>query len=267
LITTRGEAVPALFSKQVADGPGRPVVLSHALGLDHTMWASTVRAWEEQRPVLVYDHRGHGRSAAPAGPYSMDDFVADAAQVVRTWNRGPVIWIGLSMGGMAGQGLAIRHPELVGGLVLAHTVARYAQPARQAWEQRIRLVNQGGMAAVVDLVLQRYLTDAVRAAQPQLVARLRDRILACDPGGYAAACAAVGAVDWLDLLPSIQCPTLVLAGELDAGATPAMAREIQERIGGARFRQIAAASHLSPLEQPQSFTEAVEDFLGSLGAL
>jgi 3-oxoadipate enol-lactonase len=255
--------VPALFFKQVADGPRRPVVLSHALGLDHTMWSSTARRWEGVRPVLVYDHRGHGRSPVLAGPYSMDDFVADAADVVRQWNRGPVVWIGLSMGGMAGQGLAIRHPELVGGLVLAHTVARYPQAAREAWEQRIRLVKQRGMAAVVDLVLQRYLSEAVRASQPQLVAQLRERILACDPDGYVAACAAVGAVDWLDRLPAIQCPSLVIAGELDAGATPAMAREIQERIRGARLKEIAAASHLSPLEQPQSFIEVIEDFLVS----
>lgn len=250
-----------LFFKQIADGPGRAVVLSHALGLDHMMWSATAGLWEGQRPVLVYDHRGHGRSAVPPGPYSMDDFVGDAAAVVRRWNRGPVTWIGLSMGGMAGQGLAIRHPDLVDGLVLAHTVARYPQPARQAWEQRIRLVDQGGMAAVVDLVLQRYLTDAVRSSQPQLVQGLRERILACDPKGYAAACAAVGAVDWLDQLPDVRCPSLVIAGELDAGATPAMAREIQERIPGARFKEIAAASHLSPLEQPDSFVEAVQEFL------
>jgi len=253
--------VTAVFTKQLADGPGAPLVLSHALGLDHQMWSSTAALLAGERPVLAYDHRGHGRSPAPPGPYSMDDLVGDARDVIERWGRGPVIWVGLSLGGMAGQGLAISCPDLVRALVLTHTTARYPAAAREAWQQRIRLVAQGGMAAVVDLVLQRYLTADVRATQPQLQEQLRRRVLTTDAAGYIASCAAVASVDWLDDLYRIACPTLVLAGELDAGAPPAMAREIQERIRGARLEIVPGASHLSPLEQPAQFEAALRSFL------
>ena len=111
-------------------GEGPPVVLSHALGLDLHMWDALAKKLAEKHTVLRYDHRGHGESAAPPGPYAMDDLVEDAARAIREWGRGPVAWIGLSMGGMVGQGLAVRHPQLLGGAVLANTVGRYPESAR-----------------------------------------------------------------------------------------------------------------------------------------
>lgn len=104
-----------LFITQLADGAGVPVVLSHALGLDHSMWAGISEMWPGKRPVLVCDHRGHGRSPVTPGPYTMVDLVDDAVQVIEQWGRGPVVWIGLSMGGMVGQGLAIRRPDARAG--------------------------------------------------------------------------------------------------------------------------------------------------------
>src|SRR6185295_16583505 len=91
--------------------------------------------------VARYDHRGHGGSAVPPGPYTLEQLVDDAARLIREWGRGPVVYIGLSMGGMVGQGLAIRHPELVKALVLANTTARYPQAAGAMWLQRIGAVE------------------------------------------------------------------------------------------------------------------------------
>jgi 3-oxoadipate enol-lactonase len=253
-----------LFVTQLADGPGRPVVLSHALGLDHTMWLGWAASQAGQRPILAYDHRGHGRSKPEPGLITMQRLVDDAAQVVQHWQRGPVIWLGLSMGGMVGQGLAIQHSDLLCGLALAHTAAVYPPAAKLAWAQRIEAVNSGGMAAVADLVTQRYLNDAFRAAHPELAARLREQLLDNDPAGYTANCKAVADVDWLDALHRITCPTLVLAGELDLGATPAMARAIQQRIPGSQIEIFENASHLSLLEQPAAFQRAIHDFLKTL---
>ena len=104
-------------------GRGAPVVLSHALGVDSTMWDGLAAMLANRCEVLRYDHRGQGESAVPPGPYTLEQLVDDAARVVREWGRGPVVFVGLSMGGMVGQGLAIRHPELVRGLVLANTTS------------------------------------------------------------------------------------------------------------------------------------------------
>jgi 3-oxoadipate enol-lactonase len=253
-----------IFVTQLADGPRRPVVLSHALGLDHTMWLDWAATQAGQRPVLAYDHRGHGRSDMSPGLITMQTLVDDAAQIVQQWQRGPVIWLGLSMGGMAGQGLAIQRPDLLCGLVLAHTAAVYPPAAQLAWAQRIEVVNSGGMAAVADLVTQRYLNDAFRADHPAAAQRLRSQLLGNNPTSYAAHCRAVAEVDWLDALYRITCPTRVLAGALDLGATPAMALAIQQRIPGAHIEVFENASHLSPLEQPAAFQGAVHDFLKTL---
>jgi 3-oxoadipate enol-lactonase len=213
------------------------------------------------REVLRHDHRGHGGSAVPPGPYSMDDLVDDAARLIREWGRGPVTWIGLSMGAMVGMGLAIRHPELVSKLVLANTTSIYPEAARAAWAQRIATVNGDGMAAVADMVVERYLHADFRAAEPAATQAIRATILRNDPAGYAASCAAVAGVAWQDRLEEIRCPTLVISGARDAGAPPAMGQAIAERVPGARFEVIADASHLSVLETPSEFDALLRGFL------
>ncbi|HEY3636414.1 MAG TPA: alpha/beta fold hydrolase, partial [Caldimonas sp.] len=135
-------------------GKGPPVVLSHALGLDLHMWDAFAGRLAPHFAVMRYDHRGHGGSARPPGPYPMDGLVDDAARAIREWGQGPVAWIGLSMGGMVGQGLAVRHPELLRGAVLANTTARYPEAARPTWTARIAAVEQGGMAAVTGAVIE-----------------------------------------------------------------------------------------------------------------
>ena len=245
-------------------GAGQPVVLSHALGLDSAMWddyAAHLAAdgWQ----VLRYDHRGHGGSASPAGPYAMDELVDDAARVIREWGRGPVTWIGLSMGAMVGQGLAIRHPELVSKLVLANTTSRYPEAAAANWSQRIATVRAQGMAAVAEMVVERYLHADFRAARPDAADAIRQRLLRDDAAGYAASCHAVAHVDWLDRLAQVRCPTLVIAGARDAGAPPAMGQAIAERIPGAVLHVIEDASHLSVLETPEEFRALTGSFLRS----
>jgi 3-oxoadipate enol-lactonase len=252
--------------KVALQGTGTPVVLSHALGLDLGMWddlAARLAAGAPGTPceVLRYDHRGHGGSAAPAGPYSMDDLVDDAARLIREWGRGPVAWIGLSMGAMVGQGLAIRHPELVAKLVLANTTSVYPEAARSAWAQRIATVNAEGMASVAQMVVERYLHSDFRAADPAATQAIHARLLRNDPAGYVASCSAVAGVAWQDRLAQIACPTLVISGARDAGAPPAMGQAIAERIPGARMEVIADASHLSVLETPAQFEALLRAFL------
>ena len=250
-VATQGRATPGM----------PPVVLGHALGLDLTMWDGLAAHLGASREVLRYDQRGHGGSAVPPGPYKLDDLVDDAARVIREWGRGPVVWIGLSMGGMVGQGLAIRHPELVSALVLANTTSAYPDAAKAAWTQRIATVEQHGLGAIADMVMERYFSADYRATQAGAVAGFRATLLRTDPAGYAAACHAVAGVDWQGELSRIVCPTLVIAGALDVGAPPAMSQAMVERIRGAELVLFDDASHLSVAEQPQKFAAAVDAFL------
>ena len=244
-----------------ADASGVPIVLSHALGLDLSMWDSLAGELAASHPVLRYDHRGHGGSAAPAGPYSMIDLVDDAARLIREWGRGPVVWVGLSMGGMVGQGLAVRHPELLSGLVLANTSSQYPEAAKAMWQQRIAAVESDGMDGIASMVMERYFTAAYRAANTEAVAAFRRGLLRTDPAGYVGCCHAVANVDWLDALPQVKCPTLVIAGALDMGAPVAMSEAIAQRIPGSELVVLADASHLSVAEQPALFAQHVQRFL------
>ncbi|MDZ5456326.1 3-oxoadipate enol-lactonase [Azohydromonas lata] len=254
----------------VLEGPGdgraarRTFVLAHALGCDLTMWDALAAHLATHARVLRYDQRGHGRSPAPGGPYTVAELADDAARLIDELELGAVTWIGLSMGGMVGQELALRHPHKVQALVLANTTSGYPAEARAGWAQRIAGVRAGGLEAIVDGALQRWFHAGFHAEQPRAVAHWRERVLGCDRAAYIACCEAIRDVDTTARLPGIGVPTLVIGGELDQGTPPEMAYTLARAIPGARLVVLREASHLSVLEQPAAFMQALDDWLASL---
>ncbi len=255
-----------LHVQRLADGPGRPLVCSHALGLDHQMWRGLARAFDGQRPVWAYDHRGHGRSAAPPGPWTLDDMAEDAQSMVQglieadPHHRAPV-WLGLSMGGMVGQHLLARAPALLAGAVLAHTVPGYDDAARAAWATRIEAVRAAGMGAVVQTVVERYLSAAFRTDRPMQASELRDQLLQNNAHAYMLACQAVAGFGPVVGLEATRLPVLVISGQLDVGAPPQAGEALAQRIPGARFQVLDHCAHLSPVEQPSAFLAEVQALL------
>lgn len=242
-----------------------PVMLGHALGCDLRMWdALAEHLLAQGHPVLRYDQRGHGGSDTPAGSYGMAELADDAARLIDELGLAPVVWIGLSMGGMVGQELALRHPGHVAALVLANTTSGYPPEAQAGWAQRIEGIRSGGLEAIVDGALQRWFHAAFRAEHPGVVALWRQRVLACREAGYIACCEAISQIDTTERLHRIAQPTLVIAGALDAGTPPAMAERIAARIPGAVLTVLPGASHLSVLEQPQAFMACLDGWLARL---
>jgi len=244
--------------------PRHTVVLSHALGCDLSMWDALATRLAEDCLVICFDQRGHGSSESLPGLYSMADLADDAAQMLRDIDSGPVVWIGLSMGGMVGQELALRHPKLVRALVLANTTSAYPEATRQIWQQRIATVREQGIEVIADAVMGRYFHEDFRAAKASTVAQFRQRLVSTDALGYVGCCHAVGTVDTTDRLAQIAVPTLVIAGELDQGTPVAMAQTLTEGIPSARLAVVEQASHLSAVEQPQAFAALVQTFLRDL---
>lgn len=244
---------------------GLTLMLSHALGCDLRMWDDlTAHLRAQGHRVLRYDQRGHGRSSAPAGPYTMAQLADDAAALIERLGVGPVVWVGLSMGGMVGQELALRHPRAARALVLANTTSAYPPEAQAGWAQRIEGIRLGGLAAIVDGALQRWFHEGFRAAHPGSVALWRERVLQCDAAGYIACCEAISQIDTTRRLPAIDVPTLVIAGALDVGTPPAFAERIAGAIPGAQLVVLPDASHLSVLEQPAAFAACLDGWLATL---
>lgn len=239
------------------------IVLSHALGCDLSMWDALANVLTADCDVVAYDHRGHGSSAAPATLYTMEELAEDAARLVRELNCGPVVWIGLSMGGMVGQELAIRHPSLVSALIIANSTSAYPDAVREVWQQRIDTVRAKGIEVIADAVMERYFHEQFRTERAATVAGYRRRLTTTDQAGYIGCCNAVGTVNTTDRLAKINVPTLVIAGALDQGAPVSMSETMVKEIPGAKLVVLDSASHLAVIEQPKTFAHAVVDFLSS----
>src|SRR4051812_26263786 len=137
------------------EGRGPTVVLAHALGCDLSMWDETVRELARGFTVLRYDHRGHGRSETVPGPFRIEDLADDAGELIRREAGGAVHFVGLSMGGMVAQQVAVRHPELVKSVVVANSSSRYDDTGRGMWRARIETALNLGMGAIANTVLPR----------------------------------------------------------------------------------------------------------------
>jgi 3-oxoadipate enol-lactonase len=237
---------------------GPTLMLSNSLGCTLQMWEPQMKALGQVFRVIRYDRRGHGKSGVPPGPYSMERFGRDVLAILDDLNIDKVHWCGLSMGGMVGQWLGANAPERIDRIVLSNTACYYADPTN--WLNRIEAVKEGGIAAVADAVIAGWLTADFREREPQITANMKAMLLATPVQGYLACCEALSRLDQRELLPKIKSPTLVIAGRHDQ-ATPISAGElIRSKIPGANLT-ILDAAHISNVEQPHAFTEAVVGFL------
>jgi 3-oxoadipate enol-lactonase len=242
-------------------GPAdRPVVmLSNSLGTRLEMWDPQMQALTERYRVLRYDSRGHGRSDAPDGPYTIEMLADDAVGLLDALGIERVHFCGLSKGGMVGQMLGAKHGGRLVSLGLCSTACH--MPQRDLWDERIRMVTMGGMAAVAEGIIERWFTEAFRREPTVEVERVQRMILETPPQGYAACCAAIRDMDLRELITGIRVPTLVIVGEDDPATPPEKAREIQDRIPGAKLEVVPNAAHLLNIEQDVVFDAALMSLL------
>jgi 3-oxoadipate enol-lactonase len=245
------------------NGPtGAPVVtLSHSLATHLGMWEPQVAVLAARYRVLRYDTRGHGETDAPAGAYSLDLLAEDAKVLLSALGIERTHFIGLSMGGMIGQLLALKHPEMLRSLILCDTSSRVPPEARPMWDDRIRIAESQGMEPHVEPTLGRWFTAPFLKEHPDAVDRVRTMIRGTKPQGYIGCGHAIKALDLTDQLQRISVPTLVIVGEDDPGTPVAAARTIHERVKGSELVILKSASHLSNIEQGEAFNAAVTAFL------
>jgi 3-oxoadipate enol-lactonase len=239
------------------DGPshGPVLVLGNSIGTTAALWDGQMAAFTGRFRVVRYEHRGHGGSPAPPGPYTIDGLAADVLRLLDRLDIERASFAGISLGAMVAMRIATIEPDRTDRLALCCTSAGLGRPDH--WAARAATVRGEGMAAMTDAVLDRWLTPAFRAEHPEAVAELVKTFESVDREGYAGCCEAIGAMDQLDTIGAITAPTLVLAGAADPATPPDHARAIHERIVGSTLVVLDDAAHLANVDQPAAFTDAV----------
>ena len=246
------------------DGPqDAPVLmLSNSLMSTHRMWDPQMTAFTEHFRVLRYDTRGHGASETTDAPYSIEMLAQDAAALIETLDVGPVHFLGLSMGGMIAQRLAVDRPELVRSIVLCNTASE--MPTPEMWNDRIATAQAKGIDGLRPGTIQRWFTPGFIERSPAAVGFIEGMIRDTAAPGYSACAGAIRDMSQTAILEQIDCPALVVIGQKDPACTPAQGQVLLDNIPGAKGVVIEDAAHLSNVEKPAEFNAAVLGFLPSL---
>ncbi len=252
-----------IFAQSEGPVDGPTLVFSNSLGSTLNIWDQVIAHLPAGLRIIRYDMRGHGASDVPKGPYTMGQLVGDAEAVCDAFGVKDTKFVGLSVGGMVAQGLAVKRADLVRTMVLSNTAAKIGNP--KLWDDRINLIRTKGMAFAADEVMKRwfgrdfYGTPAMTPWQEMFAAN--------DVEGYAGVCAAIAGTDFYTPTSGLRIPTLGIAGSEDGSTPPDLVRETVDLIPGSQFKLIRRVGHLPCLEVPEVFAGHLTDFITATGHL
>lgn len=241
---------------------GAPVVVfSNSLMSNYGMWDHQIAALSGKYRTLCYDQRGHGKTDAPAPPYSIEMFAADVIGLLNALGLAEKVhFVGLSMGGFVGQRLALDYPDRLRSLVLSDTAAH--MPPRSLWDERTEAARTRGMGALEQGTIDRWFTKSFQQGDPALVEPLREGIRTTPVAGFVGSCEAIRDMDHRDAVSRIRLPTLVIVGEHDPGTPVAAAEFLHQAIAGSELLVIRDAAHMPNIQQAAIFNDALGAFLG-----
>jgi 3-oxoadipate enol-lactonase len=252
--------VPERLAASLEGPAGAPVVvLGNSLGTTRELWEPQAGVLGERFRLVRYEHRGHGGSPAPAGPYTIGELGADVLRLLDDFGIASASHCGVSLGGMIGMWLAANVPERIDALGLCCTSA--CLPQVQMWESRAAQVRAAGMASLSGQVVGRWFTPAFAQRRPATVARFVTTLEGVDPEGYAGCCEAIAAVDLRPSLGRISAPVLVIAGAEDPATPPWHGARIASAVGRSRLRVIRGGAHLANVSQPGEVTALLMEHL------
>ena len=241
-------------------GSGPWITLAHPLACRLEMWDEEVKRLSKWFTVLAYDARGHGKTSAPAIPYTLDMVADDIKGLLDHLGIERSHWVGLAMGGVFGLAAALKYPGIFETLVLADTSSKLSEAGVAAYGERAAKVTAGGMEAMVDPTLERWFKASFRAGSPKLVARVANWIRTTPPDGYVGCSAAIPTIDVTHRLGEITVPCMVIVGADDIAMPPAMAELLDWNLPRSELVVIPGAGHLPNLEQSGAFNAALSRF-------
>ena len=230
------------------------IVLIHSLAMDRAFWQPVAERLARNAPVLVYDCRGHGTSDKPPGPYTVELFARDLADLLDHVGWSSAVVAGASMGGCIALAFAAAYPARTAALGLIDTTAWYGAQAPQQWAERSSRAVSQGMSALVEFQTTRWFGDTFRAEHPEIVRQCVDAFLRNDVPAYMATCTMLGAADLRAALPAMSMPAAIVVGDEDYATPVAMAEAMQRAIKGSTLTVLESARHLTPLEAPDRIT-------------
>lgn len=242
-----------------SDGPtdGRPVVLANSLGTDMRVWDALIPHLPDGLRLIRFDKRGHGLSDCPEGPYALGELVGDALAVLDHFELAEVTWVGLSIGGLIGQGIAARDPSRLRSLCLMDTAAKIG--TSQMWQDRIAALQRDGMEAMVDAILERWFAKSFRA-DPMRLAPWRNMLLRTPLDGYVGCCHAIAGADYTDAAAGFGKPVMAMVGVEDGSTTPDIVKATAD-LFGAPCHAIEDAAHIPCVEKPAEVAALLAAFL------
>lgn len=243
-----------------AEGPDDTpaLVFANSLGTDLRIWNAVAARLSGFR-IVRYDKRGHGLSTVSPAPYRMDDHVDDLVGLLDALDIDSAIVCGISVGGMIAQGLAARQPDRVRALILCDTAAKIG--TADMWDARIDSIRQGGIEALADAIMERWLSPEFRAQRPEATEGWRNMLVRTPVDGYNGTCAAIRDADLTEQASGIGVPTLAICGSEDGATPPDLVRATAALIPSARFELIDGAGHLPCIECPDRMAELIEGFM------
>lgn len=250
-----------LHYREDGDPKGAPVVFANSLGTDMRLWDPILPLLPEGLRIIRYDKRGHGLSSQPPGPYSMGALVRDAERLLDHLQVRDCVFVGLSIGGMIAQGLAVKRMDQIRAMVLSNTAAKIGTPA--IWADRIAAARKGGIEALADATMERWFSKAFRSSP--YVHLWRNMMVRQPLDGYLGCCAAISGTDFYTPTSGLRLPTLGIAGSEDGSTPPDLVRETVDLIPGSRFELIRKAGHLPCVERPGDYAALLSGFLAETG--
>jgi 3-oxoadipate enol-lactonase len=243
------------------DPNGAPIVFANSLGTDLRLWDKIVPMLPGGMRIIRYEKRGHGLTQETPGPYKMGTLVSDLEQLLDHLGVRDCLLVGLSIGGMIAQGLAVKRMDLVRAVVLSNTGAKIG--TTEMWDERIAAVRKGGIEVLADAIMERWFSRPFR--QTDEFHAWRNMLVRQTLEGYAGCSAAISGTDFYTPTSGLRLPALGIAGSEDGSTPPDLVRETVDLIPGSKFELIRGAGHLPCVEKPEDYARILNAFIADIG--
>ena len=258
-VNINGHTLHYNFIPCASDARDTTFLFINSLGTDFRIWNGVVESLKRYGNILLFDNRGHGLSSIVEGTATVDDFADDTEALLKYLSIKKCIPVGLSVGGMIAQILAVRFPTIFPKLILCDT--RHKIGNAQIWNERIAAVNEKGLASISDGVMQRWFSKSFHEAHPEKVSGYKNMLERTPPKGYIQTCVAIRDGDLTESAKRIKIPTLCMVGSEDKSTLPEEVKNLSDLISGSRFEIIHGSGHIPCVDNPELLSKLIIEFI------